>query len=64
MRAGFICRKARIAARMLEPVAIPSSTRMTVFPLTSSGGSSASVCAFATLQFLSFCRGNQFDIQI
>jgi hypothetical protein len=32
------CRKATMAARIVEPVAIPSSTKMIVFPLTCGGG--------------------------
>ena len=38
MRAGFIRRNARIAARMLDPVARPSSTTMVVRPAGSAMG--------------------------
>jgi len=34
---GFFLRKALTAARIVEPVAIPSSTMMIVLPVTSSG---------------------------
>ena len=37
-RAAPLRRVAAIAARTLQPVAMPSSTRMTVFPFSSSGG--------------------------
>ena len=38
MRVGCSCRRASMAARMVAPVANPSSTRITVRPRTSGGG--------------------------
>ena len=38
IRAGCCCRNARMAARIVAPVASPSSTRITVRPRRSGGG--------------------------
>lgn len=58
--AGRNCRKARMPARRLAPVAMPSSTRMTVSPATESGVVAA-IDGLAALQFLLRSRGDAFD---
>ncbi len=60
-RPGPSRRKAATAARIVEPVASPSSTRITVRPCTSSGWAIAAIGPLAPLKFKTLPRGDGLD---